>query len=564
MNIGPKPQIENVESWKILFTTLLAQFFTMHGNQDFDVKINDSTIEILSTNVMLLDALANILEEPTHLRKYLNYTIQTEQVETIEERLVNLKFDFSSLSAEILKEIFSEKLLNTCGLFPLGTGADDKELCTIRFKIENSYGFRKLWKGRLNIFSTAIAGASLPGLRRVLLGEDKPVCINTKDKKADLCDAFKEIVGIRRISGQSEDEEFFLNYGELLKLIFPCPPQIRKTVCETGKSKIELDKFKLLSYLNQLFTEGFVLHVEGDIATPICLAPINLIRMNNLYSLVLDCSASMKKQFSGYMNHVRAFIEKILEHGRERDVISITKFNTKTESFKFQLTGNIEEDKQEIFEKLRRFVAEGQTRLRGTIIEELTVILREYPDYNKSMTIFSDGNETVHDIEEVELCHKMNELNLNRNYGTPKVYSLGLGDEYAREFFEKWAINTGAKHFCLGDDISGFAELLEYFQEMERPRQLYHFMQDLNSVVSVFEGSVHHDPSIRLKASKDFSCNEQNYQFELRITDEHSLFSEQNSAYTPAFQNTQRGNTLSCAAPLPDPTIKHQERCSLF
>lgn len=529
--------INDQQAWQ----ALIGSFIESKGikPESYTVEVSNTDISIVTSTPHILQPLQAIFSSSRATREGLNYSLkeifEVKGFDGIELSSPNV--DFQSISAiGVLRKIFSKEVLTECGLTKNALLNFDNSIDKVlRIAIPSGAGFEKMWKGRLQILTSAMIGAGINGMRNAYLNDSSFVGFNSELTSLELTLEFQNAIGIVIHNGTSQ---FVLNYQELLKLLFPQPPQLQVEILPSNLLwKISFKKQEALNYLVRTFQEGFILTKDHDQFTPVFLPRGNLAKPKNLLSLVLDCSGSMKDVFPQYINHVKSLFDLILEQSLADDIIRIVDFATESHTVVFKLNGNKIEDQQKIESHLDSLKADGVTRLYDTTIQELDA-LGQYAEYVESVVIFTDGHDYLGTQETEDLLEQRKNqfltdydsyMKTKAAHQAPSVFTMGLGEGYNKELLGSWAQRSGVEHTHL-QNIEDFSNILAHLEKLRRPRVLVKFVQNmLEHFHSVYEGTLSIAKDIKINSVEPFTVGHKEYRVDPVL--------EKKKTYTPSYKS---------------------------
>ncbi len=564
-------RIDDQKALTILFEEFLPKVGRATG--DFEVQVNEQNIDIVSSDLMLLLAIHQTLSTPDNARRSLKYVINEIEFASSKPLVgINQKIDFSSMKGlDILSRIFSDNLFKTLSKTGLTHEAlsshDNKRTKEIRIPIDNGPGFDTIAKGQLEILTAAMIGGGIRGMKKAFLEGLKLELNKSPRSSLNLETEFSGIFKIE-INPEMGQNELVINYGALISLIFPPVPELRMEELPQEKQlskqfKMSFNRRSLLAYLVDIFEEGFILQIKNNRATPICLPLDNLVKQNNLLSLVLDRSTSMEGDFEELIERIKVFLQEYIPSCSKGDILRIVDFGSKSQVKEFMLTGNGQEYFDNILAHLATLEVNGYTRLYETVRTELHVLTSDkYQGYTESVIVFTDGfnDENLYDryvdLERAqredetflqEYKENMQKLHSEGANKVPSVFSVGLGT-YNRTMLEQWAEQSGVHHTHL-EKVEDFDYVKSHLEKLRRPRILAKFIQkEVQRLFSVYEGTLAIPEGFTLDADVPFTFNGRTYQFaptSLKpIVESTSEISKKSRTYLPAHETVrQKSNT---------------------
>ncbi|MCS5711645.1 VWA domain-containing protein [Candidatus Berkiella aquae] len=554
--------IDDQKALKILFDAFLPELGKTMG--DFEVQVNEQMIEIMSSDLMLLLAIHQTLSTPDVARRSLKYVIN-EIVEFSSPKPIvgiNPKIDFSRMTGlDILNRIFSDDLfrvLSKTGLTQEELSSHDNK-CTkvIRIPIDDGSGFETIAKGQLEILTAAMVGGGIHGMKKAFLEGPKLGLNKAHQSSLKLEPEFEDIFKIEA-NPKIGQHEIVIRYGALIDLIFPPVPELRMEELPQEKQlskkwKMSFDRRTLLSYLIDIFEEGFILQIKNNRATPICLPKDSLVKPNNLLSLILDRSTSMEEDFPELIERVKAFLQEYISSCSKGDILRVVDFGSKSQVKEFLLTDNAQEDLDNIFTHLKTLQVGGCTRLYETVRTELHELTSDqYQGYTESVIVFTDGfnDENLFDrYADLERAQKEDEAflqeykeNMQKLHSegankVPSVFSMGFGT-YNRTMLEQWAVQSGVHHTHL-EKIEDFDDVKAHLEKLRRPRILAKFIQkEVQRLFSVYEGTLAIPDEFTLEADVPFTFNGRTFQFATTslqpVVESTSEILDKSKTYLPA------------------------------
>lgn len=531
--------INDQQAWQ----ALIGSFIESKGIKpdSYTVEVSNTDISIVTSTPHILQPLQAIFSSSRATREGLNYSLkeifEVKGFDGIELSSPNV--DFQSISAiGVLRKIFSKEVLTECGLTKNALLNFDNSIDKVlRIAIPSGAGFEKMWKGRLQILTSAMIGAGINGMRNAYLNDSRFVGFNSELTSLELTPEFQNAIGIVNHNGTLQ---FVLNYQALLKLLFPQPPQLQVEVLfDNSLWKISFNKQEALNYLVRTFQEGFILTKDHDHFTPVFLPRGNLAKPKNLLSLVLDCSGSMEKVFPQYINHVKSLLRQILEQSSADDIIRIVDFASESHTVVFKLSGIKAEDQQKIELHLASLEAGGVTRLYDTTIQELDA-LGQYVEYVESVVIFTDGHDNLGTKETEDqsvleqrkaqfLTDYDSYMKTKAAHQAPSVFTMGLGEGYNKELLGSWAQRSGVEHTHL-QNIEDFSNILAHLEKLRRPRVLVKFVQNmLEHFHSVYEGTLSIAKDIKINSVEPFTVGDKEYRVDPVL--------EKKKTFTPSYKS---------------------------
>ena len=265
--------------------------------------------------------------------------------------------------------------------------------------------------------------------------------------------------------------KFILNNGVITQALqaydesFTEPPVIAYDLNEA----FIIDKQYLLKYLSEIFNS--LVYAESENFFIVFDAKdkardekfINKNITHNI-TILIDTSFSMKDQFETYISN----IEQILDHlGKIFNwQIDIFQFDTTTTRKSFtSICNTIDEVKNYV----RRFTADGSTRLYCTMIEALRELYEKFTkekDFYSTMITFTDG---VNYGGCTEWGVQTLAANLTKNSEITtrfNMYTVGFGSGYNTKFFEDLSKTTGCLHVNLINS-DGMGDLEQYIENID-------------------------------------------------------------------------------------------------
>lgn len=502
------------ENWKLLLASLIKRKIP---EVVFGVNITAHEVVISTTEEQLGLALQTALRSPEAARTSITYSISEQMgheaplaAETLVEPVYPMPLILKQgIGMAVFERLFGATLLKRLGQikWTAETGQADSHILYAHCE-EELLDFTEL---QIKKYKDILSHASFLELRQALTEDDKQYSPLKGKSNAPgiLAQNIEKILYFK--TDLNQQKSIYFDFGLLAKCL--TPPDIKAHPGKDEKEnhfEIRINKNHLMSYLSILFKEGFILHIteNGDQkgeARPICFNMQRALPVNNVLSLILDTSFSMKTGFDEYIKHVKQFVAKVAD---EKDFseahIRISVFNDKYERCQDFSPHQI----VDIPAFLDTLEANGNTYLNGTLCEELSYIKRQV-DENAIVVLFTDGEDNKTSAEKSRELEEVT-AGFKRSCNPPKIYSLGLGSSYNKEKLTELAVITGGEHIKL-NKIEDFDAILAHLDKMGKVRRLTRFIQEMKAFsVPAYEGEVTISPNT-ISVPGAFSVDETDY-----------------------------------------------------
>lgn len=430
------------QKWQIFLEAIGAKQIKVENVTDNKViiKVNSENLEhlrmLLDDKEVLKKNILHALFKDSPNNDYQDLELALSVLNIAETKAGELFY--SLVDGNLINRLNLDKILNQMKL----EAELDEKLLTTQFKF--SFGDpleQNLNETQLKMLQATITDEN--NLIKVLKHEIEPIKSYNYPPTE-----FSQLIS--KISSVKDDNSlvFTLNNGLIMQALQDKGVPV---IASDLKNGFIIDKQYLLPIFN-----GLVWSEEGKF--PIIFAPksqeISSQETQHTISLLIDISGSMEKDFNIYKNNILKILDKLNQIlNWQIDVIPFNGESTK-ESFSSQ-ENNIEDIKKYI----SSLSATGCTKLYGTIQEALESF-KEKIDIYSTLIVFTDGkNEgTGCNITEKEVIDSANIAIKNPQFN---MYSIGFGQYYNKEFFEKIAKQGGFTHVSLKNP-EGMQQLEQY------------------------------------------------------------------------------------------------------
>ncbi len=469
-----------IEDWKLLFASLLkAQAQPL----DFSLEFNNGSLIFNTPDAKLAEDLEKILKSPETVLTNIDYTLQKvksgAEPATVPP-IPLVQYPKQIELADGIGEIFFTSLFNANLRQKIGIAWNTENKKDNNHILEASCDpdFIEVTQAQINMFRQILAKASFDQLRQAIAAdknEQKPL---EKQEKEDgpIAPFVDKILYL-----SSDHTKIYFDFGLLVKCL--TPPKVEPLVPAGATNSTDvnfvfrIDPQHLMNYLSIIFQEGFILHISGDKAKPICFNMERAIPRKQSVSLVIDCSGSMAPDEAPLKENVINFVNGMANNPQFDDTeIRITHFSDATsETAVFNL-----KEAEVITNHVESLKMGTHTALHSTIHKVLSKL---EPELNTTVVIFTDGVDSGSmPLEQLELL--TNTL-IKETTNPPKIFTLGLGHKYNFDLLNELAKSTGCQHIKL-ETMEDFKNIFQYLDTMSVSRRLVRILQESAKLAFIF------------------------------------------------------------------------------
>ncbi len=222
---------------------------------------------------------------------------------------------------------------------------------------------------------------------------------------------------------------------------------------------------------------------------PIALHSANssksVAKSKTLFNIAVDISGSMEASLKLCKEKLGITLGQIVNTVEDWTMV-ITTFNDKYVDKTFHSTGDKVRDLFHLDSYIKTFSAGGNTKLFGTMYDQLRTLGGEYTHY--ASIIFTDGGDNCGGVSERDVIDVARSA--KGRLGNFQIFTLELGTDNLR-FFTTLASETGCTHIKL-DSMSDMSEFGQYTAYLGRNSKVVQFLLDSNELykMTVAEGQM--------------------------------------------------------------------------
>lgn len=468
---------ENLFDWELFFQTVISSF-----PKDVAIHITDDEIQLRGATSAIKDIhqrLEKMLRDPQSFFADQYYEIKLPpakgKVYSVEElrEVAPPAGDSLSEGKEILlslfgKEVFDDIAISLKKLFPEGLA--EVEGGVIYSKYASNEKYAKTWQAALEALLAHFNGVDITELRKAYLDKKThlpPLVQNITEAAPAIAEGIaKECFGVQKVEGKGW--RVYCDYMRMYELLFPPKLEITCDQDNPDEATLSLSRSHLMSYVRQLTQGGVLLRLYKDEKDAIQARTIIATRAHAInkpkhFVLVFDKSGSMSEGFQELKDRLKTFIYE-LNRLYPNATLRLVFFNEGVARNDFSL-----EDRDEIFRFIDKQRTEGQTRLIGTMDEELEQLKKDLKteSHQVTMVLFTDGVSNCGLNDSSVLDEKI------KNFSEkPLIFSLGAGDYYDERLLGDLTAAVGGELHHMRD-MSQFDVITDRIPEMGHVREFF-------------------------------------------------------------------------------------------
>lgn len=296
---------------------------------------------------------------------------------------------------------------------------------------------KDIWLGVVKATVTKYDGANVEVFRRAWHGDYQDL----QGSGVETNDVVLARGQLQQIMGFTEDKDInendrcriFFDFGRAHQMLFP--PVMQDVTCaqdEDGFAReLRFSQAHFMTYLQMLIEDGVLFRMYRNAndarnihASPLFLTTKDMVDLQNLVVLVIDCSGSMNADLPRLTDQVKHYIDDLRVIDPEAR-IRIIPFH----DYVFRHLECAVSHQDRINDFLDKLRADCSTALYKTIDEELEGLMQRRLKNNTRMVIFTDGqdNQSGHDWSYFGYRIEQKIALLNKE-STLQVFPVGAGD----------------------------------------------------------------------------------------------------------------------------------------
>jgi hypothetical protein len=419
--------------------------------------------------------------------------------------------EIPKLPFNFLKALFGDTILKELNLHNINPEHLTEIEGNLIYPIENYKMTEQLWNARVKMLKMVLQSTGTAGLEAVF-SSGAPLELNSGDfLDSALTKNGEDIIGIKvnEHIDNTRTAFFYLNKRYLTDLIFA--PE----VIHTESNTIRIDKKQFSDYLARVFGNVIVprqeLHGEHNQAlsfvTPVIIpvAISNSLNKQNIYTLVIDVSTSLRHVEVQYKEQLTSIVDKLVMVIRDssagyvnpQDLIRLVFFSNEFNYIDFTVAEalkNVETLKQAIM----AVSIEGGTLLDGTITIQIDELARlcSKETCNANMLIFTDGVDNLSSFKQKQSLQDHGDLfREQKTELIPKFHIFRVGDSDVSHID---AISKGIDAAIYDiNDLGGLASLFAKIRDLNLHRDVIKFVQEeKQTLIPLYEGRLTVGPSL--------------------------------------------------------------------
>jgi von Willebrand factor type A domain len=499
-------QKENL-NWRTLFDSLINDH-KIH----YDLQVKDDMIKLIADKNLALAIESKLLEmlSDEGFSKNLPYVLN-QSVSSVKQAnnkiIIELPtYDVSS-AKDLLLRLFGEDAFDCFAidinkLFDQTAVAKDGVLFS---KITKHQRVQESWNMALKHWIAFFKNVPIDRIREAWLNPDKPLPPPPDDLNETQSEEFGLVNGlIQQCFGTLTNEtntqaQIFFNFGRLWQFI--SVPDIKQQLINDDKIELSLDKNHLLACL-QALTKNRVLfrvyqsqnNLEDYIAKAIFFGREPTVSKQMFHTLIIDRSGSMEEYFRDLKIHLLEVIKNLGELDKTAK-LRLVFFSTHMKVKEFNITHY-----QEIKSYLEGISSDGDTRLFGTIADELSHLLKNgiTKHYNSTVLLFTDGHDTVANssFEKFpEVQQKIQGFTTSKSV-MPKMFAVGFGN-CDHKTLQELARLMGNTYIHL-KEISDFDNVFSHIRMHKSQREMIEFLITVQEMTHRYTVPFYHMNSVQV------------------------------------------------------------------